>query len=103
MIECIHTCRALGDACGVGEALNNLGLVKMAQEDLAPARELISESLRTKRQLGDRRGISSSLSHFAMIAARSGDAERDARSPQSSGKSKSAGPGRPSRRHIAST
>jgi hypothetical protein len=55
---------------GISATLEIRGLVAIRENDLAGARAMFRESLEIRRELGDRRGVSDSLTGFAALAFR---------------------------------
>ncbi|MEO8752647.1 MAG: tetratricopeptide repeat protein, partial [Casimicrobiaceae bacterium] len=67
--------RHLADRKGIGNALNNLGIMVREQGDLSGARALSEESLAILREQGDRRGMIGPLFNLGMVARDQGDLE----------------------------
>jgi hypothetical protein len=59
----------VGDKLGVGYALYCLGRAAQAEGDAVQAIELLTDSARRRRQLGDRRGTIEALEALAEVAA----------------------------------
>jgi non-specific serine/threonine protein kinase len=70
--------RAVGSKLGLADALNILGMIRLANRalDVAGAAEPLGESLEIRRSIGDVRGVASSLANLGDLAFAANDVER---------------------------
>jgi non-specific serine/threonine protein kinase len=71
--ESLAISRELGNRIGIGDSLNNLGMVAHDQGDYPTARMLFEEDLAIGRELRDRSEIARSLNNLGNLANSQGD------------------------------
>jgi hypothetical protein len=68
--------RETGDKHSLADSLLNLGMLVYDERNYVAARGYIEESLRLRREMGDKRGIAESLNEFASLASGQAQPER---------------------------
>jgi predicted ATPase len=69
----LESFRDLGDARGIGVALNALGNLARTAGELDLGREWLDEALAVRRDIGDRRDIGLTIASLGLLATRAGD------------------------------